>query len=162
MNKVKLRLPDLSDSELILTWENDPENWLVSENDSEYSIEDIQNFILENSESKEQKRWMIDFDHQIVGMIDLFEIQQNEARIGVLVDSKFQNRGIAKIALSELETIAVKKLNLQVLKATVHQKNVPSLRLFESQKFKKIKIEEVKSINGAYLQTIFFEKWLKK
>lgn len=162
MSKVELRLPSLPDSQQMLDWENNPENWLVSENDSNYSLEDIQNFIRENKHSTTQKRWMIDFKSQTVGMIDLFEISNNSAGVGVLVDSKFQNLGIAKLALSELETVAVTKLNLKVLKATVHQANIPSVRLFESQNFKKIKSEGVKSINGQYIQTIFFEKWLKR
>ena len=43
--EIALRLPILSDAATILSWENNPENWDVSDNDSPYSLEDIINLI---------------------------------------------------------------------------------------------------------------------
>lgn len=165
LNKIKLRVPIQDDAELILSWENDKENWEVSENDSLYTLEDIRNLITELKDPvvAGQARYMITTGNDNLGAVDLFQIDFNEGKAGVgilIADKNNRRKGIALKALQLVEKKAL-ALNVNYLTATIHTNNEPSLKLFEKAGYTKKQSAETTNLpNADYLQTILVEKWL--
>ena len=87
--EIALRLPKISDAETILNWENNPDNWEVSENDSPYNLEDIialiKSFQTENLPS--QLRFIIHAEEVLLGAVDIFDInyENKSGAIGILI-----------------------------------------------------------------------------
>ena len=153
-----LRTPDESDIDLILKWENNPENWTYSDTNEPYSRSDIENLIIELAKGgSAQKRYLICSRGEInpVGTIDLFEIDniRGEASVGVLIESKNnRRRGYASSALMLLEALC-HEFQIQTLKANVHPWDEASLQLFDKAGFKTVDVKQ---------DLVKFEKWLKK
>ena len=89
---VSLRPTTISDTDLILNWENDKENWLISDTTKPYTAEEIKEFI--NSQTDiycdKQLRLIIDTNHayaSTIGCIDLFNYdhEAKTAGIGVII-----------------------------------------------------------------------------
>ncbi len=159
---VVLRKPSVDDASQILEWENDPDNWEVSLNEGEYSLEDIEALIQSLDSDVSQARYMIDIQGNSVGAIDFYEIQDGSSGVGILVDKSFRRKGIARKALKALDTIASHDYQLNRLFARIDPTNEASIKLFISAGyFKKDVKEEVKLPNGDYIQVLIFEKWLK-
>jgi diamine N-acetyltransferase len=164
---IRLRPAKQTDAEMILDWENNLENWAISDNDSAYTLFDIQALIYSLQDIKEscQGRYMIVdlLTEDILGSVDLFEInwEERSAEVGVLIaDIRNRSRGYASLGLNLLEKMVVEKWQFQKLSAEVHTTNIPSIRLFEKCGYQKKGTNEVKSPNGDYIESILFEKWL--
>lgn len=161
--KITLRLPQLSDAETILAWENNPENWDVSDNDSPYSLSDIEELIASFQTFKQptQLRFIICSDNHLLGAVDLFEINYEikSAAIGILIaDFAFREKGIATEALNLIE-IEAKRFNLQRLHASIHIGNTASRRLFEKAGYKFV--NTVDHVNEQS-DLILVEKWINE
>jgi diamine N-acetyltransferase len=163
---ISLRPVQLSDASLILQWENDVDNWKVSDTKESYSIQDIISLIesLEDIEKAKQARYIIvnNFDHMAIGAVDVFNIdfENEEGSVGILVADKFfRNRSVGEKALQSLEELVIRDLGLVKLKASVQPDNHASLRLFEKLGYER-KGEILK--NDKYIDMFKFEKWLEK
>ena len=162
-----LRRTRPDDAKIILEWENDVENWEVSENDSPYTLYDIQQLIreLEDTQSAGQLRLMIESkaEGRIYGAVDVFNIDfvTKTGGIGILVGRPEDRlKGIGKQSLLLLERWLSEHLPLKKLYAEVKDTNEPSLRLFNATGYDKIGKKRTKLKNGTYIQYIIFEKWL--
>jgi RimJ/RimL family protein N-acetyltransferase len=157
--EIALRLPILSDAETILSWENNPENWEVSDNSSSYSLQDILQLIqsFQNVENPSQLRFLIHSGETLLGAVDIFDInyENKSGAIGILIsESEFRRKGYASQALKLIETEA-QKLGLNRLSALIHSENEQSRKLFEKMGYL------IKS-NGEETNSIIVEKWVKK
>lgn len=158
---VILRLPILNDAPTILSWENNPENWEVSDNTSPYSIEDIEQLILsfQNHKEPSQLRFMICKDEILLGAVDIFDInyENKSGSIGILIaEDEFRRKGYASKALQLIE-LEAQKLGVHQLKALIHTKNNKSRNLFEKMGYLILKDEK-----GQQTDTIEVEKWVRK
>jgi len=170
VEEILLRPVQASDARLLLEWENDQSNWSVSDTKSEFSLAEIIQLIesLEDVETAKQARFIIisKSSNVALGAIDLFSIDFDEelASVGVLIaDSIHRNKGVAGKSLMQLEQICMEELGIYSLQAKVHQSNLASVRLFEKSGFSKKKLTQDDQLNNAdYIETIIFEKWLKK
>ena len=168
-DEIYIRPIDHADAELVLDWENNEENWSVSENDSPYSIIDILVLIgeLQNVRKAKQGRWMICLPEngRPIGNVDLTEInfEDNSCSVGILIaDKENRRKGYALMALQLIEEEAL-KLDLRKLRCTVHFDNMESVALFLKNNYKKIGIENPSSSKeDDYIEIIKFEKCLKK
>ena len=168
-NQIYIRPVIITDAPNILIWENNAENWSVSDNKGPYSIFDIVQLIndLKDIHSACQGRWIIcrKTDNIILGAVDLTEIDfdKKEASVGVLIAEKeHRKRGYALASLDELSGEAV-KLGLDRLMATVQSDNIASQKLFQKCGYKTIAKSDDRNLSeGAYIETLLFEKWLKK
>ncbi|PIE87461.1 MAG: GNAT family N-acetyltransferase [Bacteroidetes bacterium] len=156
---VSLRLPILSDAPTILSWENNPENWEVSDNDSPYIIEDIEQLILsfQDVKSPSQLRFMICKSETLLGAVDIFDINYDNksGSIGILIaEEEFRRKGYAAKALELVEAEAI-KLGVNRLKALIHTTNTKSRKLFEKMGYR-ISSELDKT------NAIEVEKWVGK
>lgn len=129
------------DIECLLAWENDTENWKLSNTfvpfsrklmeEYIYSAQDIFTtkqirFIIENKETEQQ-----------LGCIDLFEYDPFHLRagVGILIDKSYRNKGIAKEAIELLKTYSFHHLKLNQLYCSVGDSNQASIKLFTQSGF---------------------------
>ena len=159
-NSIYIRQVEFDDAPFILDWENNKDNWAVSENDSKYSLFDIVALISELQDVKKAKqgRWVICTvdTHLVVGCVDLTDVNFEEkmAGVGILIAEKENRRkGYALKALQLIEQKA-KDLELNKLSCSIHSTNISSIDLFKKNEYKQVK----NTSNDIY----FFEKWLKK
>ncbi len=147
---IKLRAIEPSDLDVLYKWENDPENWLVSNTMTPFSRHVLQKYI-ENAQldiyEAKQLRLMIDWmdePHEvpeIIGTIDLFDFDPLHLRagVGILIASK-ENRmqGLASEALAILIEYAFQSLLLHQLYCNISEDNQASLKLFKKFGFMEI------------------------
>lgn len=139
---ISLRPASISDTDLILHWENDKENWLVSNTTRPYTKAEIEEFINDQKGiySDKQLRLIICTNQKksaTIGCIDLFNYnhQIKKAGIGVLISQEFRNKGFASEALDLLIKHTFNTLNLNKLYCHVHADNLPSIKLFKKNGF---------------------------
>ncbi|MDG1334170.1 MAG: GNAT family N-acetyltransferase [Crocinitomicaceae bacterium] len=159
---IALRLPQISDAAAILSWENNPDNWDVSDNDSPYSLEDIIRLIesFQSTERPQQLRFIIHSKDILLGAVDIFDInyENKSGAIGILIaEEEFRKQGYASKALELIEAEA-RKLGIHRLTALIHSDNVKSQKLFEKMGY----LIDSKCKSGDQTNTIVVEKWVEK
>lgn len=160
--EIALRLPVMSDAQTVLSWENNPENWEVSDNDSPYSIEDIERLIesFRDVNYPSQLRFMIHSNEFLLGAVDIFDInyEKKSGAIGILIaENEFRRKGYATKALELVEEEAI-KLGINRLSALIHRENEKSRRLFEKMGY----LISSKVESGGNANSILVEKWVEK
>ena len=138
--RVSLRATEPEDVEVIYRWENDPENWLVSDTVAPYSKHQILQFLQQESNIYESKqcRFMIEgFSRQPVGCVDLYDFDPKNHRvgIGILIDPKFRAQGLGGEALGLSIGYCFEMLEVHSVFAYILAGNKASIRMFESQGF---------------------------
>ena len=162
---VTLRRPNLLDLDQLLLWENNLENSLFSDNPIFYTKDQIEEFL--NSDQDifldRQIRFMIDSSGSTVGCVDLFEYDMVNSRagVGIFIDEKFRNMGIATKALSLLKSICLKDYFISNLHANILYTNKASIKLFERAGFTKNGVKEnwIRTENSM-LDVWFFQCFL--
>jgi diamine N-acetyltransferase len=140
--KIYLRTIEPSDAQLMLKWENNPENWAVSNTlvpFSEHLILQYVNSAQDIFETK-QLRFIICLTetNTPIGTIDLFEYDplHRRAGVGVLIDEVTErNKGFANEALQLMINYSFDRLNLHGLFCNIFESNDPSVKLFEKNNF---------------------------
>ena len=139
---IYLRTIEPNDARLMLKWENNPENWAVSNTlvpFSEHLILQYVNSAQDIFETK-QLRFIIcvtDTDKPI-GTIDLFEYDplNQRAGLGVLIDEVSErNKGYANEALKLMIRYSWDRLNLHGLFCNIFESNEHSIKLFQKNGF---------------------------
>ncbi len=154
---IYLRTIEPSDAKYLVQWENNPENWTVSNTlvpFSEHLILQYVNSAQDIFETK-QIRFMICLQESNlpIGTIDLFEYDpmNQRAGIGVLIaESGERKKGYANEALQLIIHYGFDRLNLHQLFCHIFETNETSIHLFEKNNFvKKGRKEDwVKTKNG--------------
>ena len=90
INKIVLRKPFIGDLKKLLIWENDLKNTSFTDHPFFYSIDDLQDFLNSDQELliDNQKRFIISFDEEAIGCIDLyaFDLVNSRAGVGVFIE----------------------------------------------------------------------------
>jgi len=146
--RILLRAMEPYDLDNLYMWENNPENWFVSQTRAPYSKHILSQFIEESHKDIyeiRQMRLMItlkntsdtekltDAEKLAVGAIDLFDFDSfhRRAGIGILVARKeIRRQGIASEALALLIDYSFKVLGLHQLYCNVAKGNKASCNLF--------------------------------
>lgn len=155
---ISLRPANDSDIDIILAWENNPDNWRYSDTNEPYKRVDIENLIdaLKKDDSEQQRFMICTQDKKSpVGTLDIFEIDKvsKSASVGVLIESNENRRkGFALLALNQLEELC-DDYEIEKLKASVHDWNTASLNLFKKAGYTEVGVEK---------DLVKFEKCLKK
>jgi diamine N-acetyltransferase len=142
-SKVLLRAVEPSDIDLIYLWENDQDNWFVSNTRTPFSRELIKKYVeSSNPDIYEQKqlRLMIQVREgsgqeipETVGTIDLFDFEPFHLRagVGILIAKKeFRSKGYASDALKVLINYCFNTLGLHQLYCNIASSNSNSIKLF--------------------------------
>ncbi|MCL4856083.1 MAG: GNAT family N-acetyltransferase, partial [Flavobacteriales bacterium] len=94
-----------SDASIIFAWENNPENWEVSNTEKCFTFKEIEAFVNQPQEINlyHQIRFIICLNKtdSPIGSIDLFDYEEGKSvGVGVLIaDKNDRNKGYAKEAL---------------------------------------------------------------
>jgi len=139
---IYLRTIEPSDAQLMLKWENNSENWAVSNTlvpFSEHLILQYVNSAQDIFETK-QLRFVICITNtdKPIGTIDLFEYDplNQRAGVGVLIDEVSErNKGYANEALKLMIRYSWDRLNLHGLFCNIFESNEHSIKLFQKNGF---------------------------
>ena len=162
---IYLRTIEPSDASLMLKWENNPENWAVSNTlvpFSEHLILQYVNSAQDIFETK-QLRFIICLQEndKPIGTIDLFEYDplHRKAGVGVLIDEVSErNKGYANEAVKLMVKYSFDRLDLHQLFCNIFESNEHSISLFEKNDF--VKTGEKKDwvrIEGRWETELFYQ-----
>ena len=129
---ITIRRVKEEDSRLLLAWRNDPEARMWSRNDGKIGLAEHQRWFEDWISSNQSQGYffLIEVSGVAAGMIRFDKSGIEVFEISVLVDPKFQKRGVAQTAIN-LATIEVLRGNYRfTVIAFVHSKNLASIKLF--------------------------------
>lgn len=138
---IRFRPLEITDLDLLYAWENNPGNWLVSNNLSPYSKFYLEQYILNaqnNIYQDRQLRLMIEnAQNEAVGIIDLFDFDPHNRRaaLGILIGEKFRRKGFASEAIDVMINYAREVLSLHQLYCTIEHGNPQSMKIFLNKGF---------------------------
>ncbi|MBA3706733.1 MAG: GNAT family N-acetyltransferase [Bacteroidetes bacterium] len=137
-----LRAIEPSDIDILYQWENDVENWKVSNTQAPFSRFVLEQYITSSHQdiySVKQLRLIIcDSNKKPLGCIDLFDFDPNHLRcgIGILISEKSDRRkGYASEALELLIDYCFSVLNVHQLYCNITTDNEASVLLFQKYGF---------------------------
>ena len=146
-NNISLRALEPEDLDFLFNIENNTSFWEVSGTKTPFSKYILKQYIanshLDIYEAK-QLRLVIENKQKPIGLIDLFDFepQHNRAGIGVLIDSAFQHKGFASIALELLLDYSFSVLQLHQVYANIETTNTASIKLFIKLGFELVGIKK--------------------
>jgi len=162
---ISLRATEPADAPIIYQWENDTSVWHVSETLMPFSLFQIEQFILNNTDlySSKQIRLMVDDSKsgKTVGCIDLFDFDPFHERIGLglLIATQHRNQGFALEAITLIEKYVFKTLHLNQMHCVIGAENTASITLFEKVGFKQCGLRKAwtKTPNG-FIDQLEYQK----
>ncbi|AXG70910.1 spermidine N(1)-acetyltransferase [Kordia sp. SMS9] len=164
--KLYLRALEPEDLDFIYDIENDESIWEISATQTPYSRFLIKQY-LENAhqdiyEAKQLRLVMVSNKKESIGLIDLFEFDPKNKRVGVgllIAKNEFRHKGYGKEALEMVCKYAFKHLQVHQLFANIGEENEASIHLFESIGFQKIGVKkDWNYVNGAYKNELLYQK----
>ena len=166
-DNIYLRTIEPADADTILTWENDVENWRVSNTKVPFSKHLIHQYVNSAQDLLEvrQIRFMIcdNLSQQAIGSLDLFEYEPIHQRIGVgiLIDKANRNRGIGLEALNIMANYALTILGIRNLYCSVLANNPASMRLFEKAGYAPVGVRKNWfNDQGNWIDEVLYQKAL--
>ncbi|MCE2685642.1 MAG: GNAT family N-acetyltransferase [Cryomorphaceae bacterium] len=139
---VVLRAVEKDDASTIFMWENNPDNWKVSNTEVPFSLFDIHQLIEHQSDIRKsgQMRLVIQtaLEERPVGVIDLYDLnfKHGYGAVGILIAADADKRkGYAAEALQLFTTYCKEILELRNLYCQIHGDNQSSILLFEKAGF---------------------------
>lgn len=165
---INLRIPEPSDVDILLEWENNPEYWHAGNTNIPFSRFAMEQFVLNSRNdafSEKQIRFIIESKAtqkpRNIGCADLFDLDALHRRggVGILISKNYQKQGYANEALDLLIEYAFKKLWLQQLFAEIRQDNKESLELFLKIGFEQTGIKKAwLKTPDHYINEVFLQK----
>lgn len=143
-NKIYLRTLEPFDADILLAWENNSENWRVSNTKVPFSRHIIEQYVNSAQDllTVRQIRLMICLvdTHKPIGTIDLFEYEpfHQRAGVGILIDKAFRNQGYASEAINLAADYAFNGVGLRNLYCSVLANNEASIKLFKKCGFEEV------------------------
>ena len=164
---IYLRTIEPWDADIIHEWENNTENWSVSNTLVPFSKYLIEQYVNSSQDifAFRQLRLMIALNdgNKTVGAVDLFEFDPKHQRagVGILIDSKYRGKGYGTESLKLLEDYVLSVLGIRNLFCNILEDNEGSIHLFEKCAYKMIgKKKNWFSSNGVWLDEYMFQKEL--
>ena len=152
---IYLRALENEDLDFVYAIENDTSLWELSDTQTPYSRFLIKQY-LENAqqdifEAKQLRLAICDKKDNTIGLIDVFDfnIKNKRAGIGIVIQSEADRyKGYGKAALELLVNYCFTTLHLHQVYANISENNLPSIKLFEGNGFKKIGFKKDWSFDG--------------
>ena len=145
---INLRALEPDDLNFLFSAENNELFWEISGTQLPYSKYVLKKY-LENAhqdiyEAKQYRFVISDFDNNPVGMIDLFDFNPLNKRvgIGILLLPQHQNKGYGSEALEMIIDYAFTYLDVHQIFANITSENTKSIKLFEKYHFKKVGVKK--------------------
>ena len=163
---IQLRVLEPRDSLTLFLWDNDPELRDAQEAETPPTLSELQAFCKEGPRALEmhgQQRWMIDFNEESIGTLELFDFHSNHQRagIGIVIARKdFRQHGLGTQVLLEAEELA-KDFSIQQLWAIISEGNKPSLRAFEKAGYERAGcLKKWFNIRNQFFDGILVQKFI--
>jgi len=154
---IRLRAVEPEDLDRLYIWENNTQLWDVGNTRNPYSRFVLKQYIVNSVkdiyETKQLRLMMVSIKtSETVGTVDLFDFDIHNSRIalGLFVDSAFQGNGYARESLHLVEEYVFDYLKINQLYCHISENNIPSMHLFEQEKYAKTGLlkEWIKTVNG--------------
>lgn len=132
---ITLRSLILNDLDFLYSIENNSKNWQYGSEEKHFSKEALVSYINNANEdigTAKQYRFVIDYQNNPIGFIDLFDYTINSAGVGIIIDKKYRERGFAKEALILLIEYTRNTLKIEKLHCNIQNNNIASINLFTS------------------------------
>ena len=155
--QIYLRTLEPADADIILKWENNSDNWRVSNTLVPFSRKLIEDYVnsAQDIYSIKQLRFIICLSEndKEIGTIDLFDFDPYHQKVGLgilIAELEDRRNGYAKEAVLLIKEYCFNHLNLHQVYCNILSENISSVDLFEKSGFTicGIKKEWVKSNNG--------------
>lgn len=168
---VFLRMVEPEDALDLLLWENNPENWKVTDTEVPFSLHGMQQLIEQQQQfrSSGQLRFIICSvdSNKSLGSIDLYDtdFKNGNASVGVLIAlPEERGKGFAKEALQLLIEYVKSIFDFHNLVASIQEDNTLSIKLFESIGFFQVgrRINWFKGSNEKRINELNYQLCLKK
>jgi len=158
------------DLNLLVLWENNPENWKVSGILKPYTLTELKEFVESKHtiENSNQERFMICkiSDNSPLGTIDLFDANLNHgfAEVGILIaEASKRNKGYGLESIELLIEFAYEELKIRNLFCSIHADNDSSIRLFKKAGFNQIGVRKDWYLHdGKFIDELLFQICLVK
>jgi diamine N-acetyltransferase len=155
----RLRAIEPEDVDNLLRWENDSESWWLGASITPYSKATLLKFATGDHDlyRDRQMRFMLDYkntqgDWSTVGAIDVydFDVRNQRAGIGVIVDAKARRNGHASVGLNLIANYTKVHLGLHLIYAEVPAKHEASINLFQKSGYQECELRKqwVKGVDG--------------
>jgi len=164
-NLILLRAMEPSDIDELYHWENNTENWIISNTTIPFSKHFLKNFILNASNDitidKQVRLMIVEVStNQAIGTLDVFEYDpiHRRAGLGILIDDTKRNKGYASEALQLVKEYSFSKLQLHQLFCNIMEENERSKHLFLRHDFEITGIKkEWILINNKWHDVLFLQ-----
>lgn len=148
-NHIYLRALELEDLEDLYYIENDETLWHVAETVTPFSRHVLSNYLANAHkdifETRQLRLVICKEDSKVlVGMIDLFDFDPINLRvgIGIIIKAENERKGYAIESLSLVLNYCKTHLKLHQLYANIGEDNAPSIALFKKMKFTEIGLKK--------------------
>ncbi len=131
---LEVRLAELSDSDRILQWNNDPETRKNSINQDEISKEDHAKWYAGKLEDPEYLMLVLEKDQTPCGLV---RYDLDEHLISIVLSPEFRGQGLGKHVLA-IGVGFIEGAGHSLIRADVEEPNVSSHKIFEQCGFEKI------------------------
>ena len=140
--QIYLRTLEPADADIILKWENNPDNWRVSNTLVPFSRKLIEDYVRSAQDiySIKQLRFIICLleNDKEIGAIDLFDFDPYHHKVGLgilIAELEDRRNGYAKEAVLLIKEYCFNHLNLHQVYCNILSKNKASIDLFEKSGF---------------------------
>lgn len=165
--RIRLRALETTDVDKLFVWENNRENWRVSQTVTPYSRHVLIDYVNSVSDvfSDKQLRLVIEENDsgEAIGTADIFDcdFKNKRAGIGILIaDSEKRGRGFASEVMEILLPYCFKTLSLHQIYCSILSDNPQSIKLFEKFGFQKIGVKkEWTFYEGKFYDEILMQKF---
>ena len=142
---IKLRALEPEDLETLYKWENNTSLWIHGNTLSPYSKLALRQYIEDSLSSDiyqtKQLRMMVvaQEDNRVTGTVDIydFDIRNQKAGVGILIDEKEQNKQYATQTIELITKYCFSFLGIHQLYAYSSVENTASIKVFEKCGFEK-------------------------
>jgi len=161
---IHLRTLEPEDAFILLEWENNPENWKVSNTIVPFSEHLIMNYVnsAQEIEVAKQIRFVIckNETDEPIGTIDLFDYdaKNQKAGLGILIAKKEErNKGFANESLQIIINYCFNNLLIHNIYCNINESNTESIQLFKKNGFELIgtKKDWIRTKNGFENELMF-------
>ena len=137
---IKLRPIEPQDLDLLYQYENDPDNWLISNTSTPFSKQTLKKYLASIHDiyaDKQLRMVIINKNFRAVGLLDFFDYDDKNRRVGlgIVIDKEFRAQGIGKKAIKEAVKYGFDVLYLHQIYCNIMASNSKSINLFESLGF---------------------------
>ena len=166
-DNIYFRALEPEDVEQLLSWENETENWRLSNTAVPFSRHLMTSYIQSAQDiyAVKQVRLMIVeiASGETVGVVDLFDYEpiHQRAGVGILINQSKRKKGYALEALNLLETYALNHVGIRNLYCSIHADNQASVNLFEKAAYQKVGERKAWfNVGGNWVDECLYQKLL--